>query len=136
MISVAESTQKKILIVDDDEDLLTALEIRLELMNFKVFKASAAKEALQKITSENPDLIILDINLPGLSGIDICDILKKDPKTSHIPIIFLTALSDDHTEFSARNVGGFAFLTKPLDPVQFQAQLREALSKVNFEVGR
>ena len=128
--------RKKILIVDDEEDLLTALEIRLELMNFKVVKAATAKEALERISSEKPDLIILDINLPGLSGIDICDILKKDPKTAHIPVIFLTAYSDQHTEFNARNVGAFAYLTKPLDPVLFQAQLKDALLKVNFEVGR
>jgi len=115
--------------------LILALGIRLELMNFEVVKAATAKEALEKIGAEQLDLAILDINLPGLSGIDICEILKNDPKTSHIPVIFLTAASDSHTEFHAKNAGGFAFLTKPLDPAKFQAQLQDALSKVNFKVG-
>lgn len=129
------NAKKKILIVDDEPDLLTALQIRLELMNLEVVKAATAKEALEKINAEKLDLAILDINLPGLSGIDICEILKNDPKTAHIPVIFLTAASDMHTEFHAKNAGGFAFLTKPLDPAKFQAQLQEALSKVNFKVG-
>ncbi len=129
------NAKKRILIVDDEPDLLTALEIRLELMNFEVVKAATAKEALEKIETEKLDLAILDVNLPGLSGIDICEILKNDPKTSHIPVIFLTAAADIQTEFHAKNAGGFAYLTKPLDPAKFQAQLQEALSKVNFKVG-
>ena len=121
--------RKKVLIVDDEEELLTALGIRLELMNFSVVKASTARETFEKIKSERPDLIILDIHLPGLNGIEICDVLQKDPATANIPVIFLTADSDELTEMSAKSAGAFSFLLKPLDPAVFQTKVHEALSR-------
>lgn len=124
--------KKKILIVDDEEELLVALGIRLELMNYEVIKAGTARETFEKISSEKPNLIILDIHLPGLNGIEICDVLKKDPETAETPIIFLTASSDQLTEMRALEAGGFFFMTKPLDPVLFQAKVKEALAKKNL----
>ena len=123
------TVKRKILIVDDEEELLTALGIRLELMNFQVVKAGTARETFGKISSEKPDLIVLDIHLPGINGIEICDVLKKDPETAQTPIIFLTASSDRLTEMRALEAGGFSFLTKPLDPVLFQAKIKEAFAK-------
>jgi len=100
-----------------------------ELMNFSVVKASTARETFEKIKSERPDLIILDIHLPGLNGIEICDVLQKDPATANIPVIFLTADSDELTEMSAKSAGAFSFLLKPLDPAVFQTKVHEALSR-------
>jgi CheY-like chemotaxis protein len=123
--------RNKILIVDDEEELLSALEIRLHLMNYDVVKAQSAMEAFERIKSDKPNVLILDIHLPGLNGIEICDVLKKDPETARIPVIFLTGSGDDETRLRAEHAGAFSFLTKPLDPVVFQDKIRKALGGVD-----
>ena len=119
--------EKKVLIVDDEEEFLEALEIRLQQIHFQVMKAVSATQVFQILNNQMPDLIFLDIHLPGLSGLEICDVLKKDARTAKIPIIFLTGSSDKVTELEARHVGGFSYLSKPLDQSLLKKKVEEAL---------
>jgi len=78
----------KILIVDDEIQLIQMVQMRLEANGYEVVTANDGVEGLKKVKSENPDLIILDIMMPKMDGFEACDLLKKDPQTSQIPIIF------------------------------------------------
>lgn len=103
-----------ILIIEDNVDLLDFISIKLE-PNYNIIKKSNGVKAIDRTFESIPDIVICDLNLPELSGFDICDILKKDPRTSHIPIIILTALDDENSYLRALEVGVDLYLTKPFN---------------------
>jgi len=86
---------KKILIIEDEKDIVELLSFNLTREGFDVISANTGEEGLQKAEKEIPDLILLDIMLPGLNGIDVCRSLKGNEQTLHIPIIMLTARNED-----------------------------------------
>ena len=93
-----KENKKIILVVDDEKDIVDLLSYNLTKNNYKVITASDGSEALLKVNSKI-DLIILDVMMPRLDGYEVCDVLKKNPATSDIPIIFLTALSSTEDEY-------------------------------------
>ena len=100
---------KKILIVDDDPDMVQSVTMILESKNYEVAAAYGGIEGLQKATSENPDLIVLDVMMPGLDGFETCRRLKAAEATRDIAVIFMTAL-DEHIYFSKEaSTGGASF---------------------------
>ncbi len=107
---------KKILIVDDDKDVLETLGARLSGSGYNVIKAQSGREAVTVAKKERPDLIILDIVMPGMDGGEAADILKKDPDTADIPVVFLTCLvTKDEEEKTGRFKGGKYFVAKPYE---------------------
>ena len=105
--------KKRILIVDDEPALRMGLKVRLEAQNFEILEASDGQAALDKAKSENPDLIILDVMLPGIDGYKVCRMLKFDEQYKSIPIIMLTARAQVQDEQTSKQVGADAYLTKP-----------------------
>ena len=105
---------KKILVVDDDKDLLFLLEERLKTEGYEVLTADNAESALTLARSEEADLVILDIMMPGKDGTYVAEELHSDPKTSKLPVIFLTGLySKEEEKSKGHQVAGKVFLAKP-----------------------
>lgn len=120
---------KKILIVEDEEDLTGLLVFLLQDKGYKTYTYSCGREALKDIPTINPDLIILDIMLPDIKGFEICSILKKDKKLSSIPIIFLTAKSDEMDIIYGINLGCDDYITKPFDNNYLTAKIKGYISR-------
>jgi len=110
------SQKKKILIADDESDILEILQFNLEAEGYDVMAAKNGNEAIEKAKIFSPDLIILDVMMPGKTGIEACKILRNLPAFSKTLIIFLTAMSDEFTEVSSLEAGGDDFLKKPIRP--------------------
>ena len=108
------TTDKKILVVDDEPDILEILSFNLQKEGYEVITAKDGNDAIQKAKQHEPDLIILDIMMPGKSGIEVCKILRAIPEFENTLIIFLTALSDDTSEIRGLEIGADDYITKPI----------------------
>ena len=116
---------KKILVVDDEPQVIKVIEARLKANGYEVITAADGAQGLQKIKESKPDLIILDILMPGVDGTDMSQTLKLDAETKDIPIIFLTCLIDKNEASDIdHRIGDNLFLAKPFDA-------RELLSMVD-----
>jgi DNA-binding response OmpR family regulator len=110
------SMAKKILIVNDELDVLSALKSSLERKkNFKVCVACDGEETLQKVEKESPDLIILDLGLLKLPGVEVCKKIRKNEKAERVPIIVLTGKTGDVDRIICRVIGVNYYMTKPFD---------------------
>jgi two-component system, OmpR family, alkaline phosphatase synthesis response regulator PhoP len=107
---------KKILIADDEPDILEIIQYNLEAEGYEVITAKNGIEAIEKAKKSLPDLVILDIMMPGKTGMEVCNILRMQPAFKDTLIIFLTALSDESTEIKGLESGADDYLTKPISP--------------------
>jgi len=105
----------KILVADDEEDFLKVISIRLKSAGYQDILVRDGKELIDKVTEEKPDLIILDIMMPNMDGFEATKVLKSNPETKDIPIIFLTAGAFDFTEAIDDLASGQDFLLKTVD---------------------
>lgn len=105
--------KKKILIVEDEKDIAESIQARLALEDYKVILAGAGDEGVKKARAEKPDLIIMDIMMPGVDGLEACKVLKGDDGTKKIPILVLTALPQVQDAEDAFKAGANDFLNKP-----------------------
>ena len=106
----------KVLVVDDEPDIVEILSYNLLKENFEVSKAYNGYEAVSFAMKNHPDLIIMDIRMPEMNGIEACRMIKKNEFMKNIPILFLTADNDEYTSLSAVEAGGDHFVTKPIRP--------------------
>ena len=118
------SAAKKILIADDEPDILEILSFNLAAEGYEVFTAKNGDDALDKAKQTKPDLIILDVMMPGKNGIGVCNLLRLQPAYNNTLIIFLTAMSDEGAEIKGLETGADDYITKPISP-------KVLLSKVN-----
>ncbi|MBT3408103.1 response regulator [Candidatus Woesearchaeota archaeon] len=107
---------KKILVVDDEPHILKLIELTLKLKEFEVITASVGHEALTLAETHLPNLIILDVMMPGLNGFEAAKIIKENELTKHIPILFLTSKSQFSDELKGYEAGAVEYLKKPIDP--------------------
>jgi two-component system, cell cycle response regulator len=114
----------RVLVVDDIEPNVRLLEAKLQHEYYTVITALSGEQALQKAANENPDVILLDVMMPGLDGYETCKRLKDDPKTAHIPVIMVTALDQREDRIKGLSVGADDFLSKPIDDVLLLARVR------------
>lgn len=114
---------KKVLLIEDDPKLSLALQMRLKMMQFEVSCSSDAIRAMDEANKHLPELVILDINLPGGNGFVVADRLRKNPATMTTPIVFITASEKPEYFEQAKAISNSAFLQKPFDA----AQLAEAV---------
>jgi DNA-binding NtrC family response regulator len=119
----------KILIVDDDTDIVTILEDRLESLDYGTVAARDGQQALEKIAQESPHLVLLDLTLPKLSGLDVLKHLNRSKQTDGLPVIVMTAHGSIHTAVEAMKEGACDFLTKPLDKDHLLLVIRQALER-------
>ncbi|MEI8642689.1 two-component system response regulator [Pseudoalteromonas sp. Hal040] len=126
------SERARILVVDDEPANLKV--IREVLANdYRLSFAKSGELALQLIENEPPKLILLDIMMPDMSGFDVCKVLKANPKTAHIPVIFVTALSHEQDESEGFALGAVDYITKPISPAIVRARVKNHLSLVQAE---
>lgn len=122
--------KKTILIVDDEEPIRQLIMYNLEREGFKTLQACNAMKAVDKARSENIDLIILDLMLPDMSGLDVCRILKNDSKTVCIPIVMVTAKTEDADIVYGLELGAEDYITKPFSPKVLVARVKSVLRRV------
>jgi two-component system alkaline phosphatase synthesis response regulator PhoP len=109
--------EKVILIVDDEPDVVEILRYNLSKSHYRVITATNGEEAVKEATQFRPDLIIMDIRMPGMSGIEACREIRLNTNLKQTPILFLTADSDEYTTMNAFEAGANHFITKPIRPV-------------------
>jgi len=122
----------KMLIVDDELDTLIPLKRTLEAEDYQVLEASNGMEAIEKTRSEHPDLILLDLMMPGMDGIEVCKVLKEDPSTNDIPILMLTAKGDVEDKIGGIETGADDYVTKPFDLGELKARIKMILRRKNI----
>jgi len=123
--------KKRILVVDDEPDIVAMLKTRLEHNNYDVIVAYDGDVALERIQKNKPDLILLDVMLPNQSGYKICETIKEDESLSDIPVIMLTALDDEIDQELGTFLGANAYMTKPFDPQELIAKIDKLLTSKN-----
>lgn len=111
-----EQKSRRLLVVEDEEDLREAIAFDLELSGFEVLSARDGMEGLKIAREKKPDLLILDLLLPRMDGYRVCRTLKVEPKTEKIPVIMLTAKASSEDERLGKESGADLFMTKPFDP--------------------
>jgi DNA-binding response OmpR family regulator len=128
-----KSQRHTLLLVDDDPEILTLLQARLRKEPFEIFTAAEGETALNIVRTEKPDLVVLDINLPGLSGLEICRTLKSDKSTREIPIIMLSARSDEIDRVLGLEFGADDYVTKPFNSQELILRIHNILKRVYRE---
>lgn len=125
---------KKILVVDDEKDIVDIIKYNLERENeYEVLTASNGKQAIEAAETK-PDLILLDIMMPELNGFEVCKILKSNPQTSAIPVIFLTAKENEIDEILGLEIGADDYITKPISPRKVIARIKSVIRRSGNEI--
>ena len=119
----------KILVVDDEPDIREILNFNLTKEGYNVFSAVDGKDAVKKAKLIVPDLILLDIMLPEINGVEVCSILRKDSSLDKTLIAFLTARGEDFTEIAALEQGGDDFITKPIKPKVLMSRIKALMRR-------
>jgi two-component system alkaline phosphatase synthesis response regulator PhoP len=122
------SLNRKILLVDDEEGFLSVIKEALEIRGFDIVTAKSAIEAGLELSSKKPDLILMDIKMPGIDGLQACAAIKKNPDTVNIPIIIVSAISEDAQIKRARKMGIPDYFVKPVDIESLVKKIKEILS--------
>jgi len=125
--------KEKILVVDDEEDIRELVKYNLAREGYKIICASSGEKALKKARAKLLDLIVLDLMLPGIDGLEVTKILKNDPKTQHIPIIMLTAKEEEADIVTGLELGADDYITKPFSPRVLVARIRAAIRRKKKE---
>ena len=120
----------KILIVDDEENILEIVEAYLVAINYQVFRAMDGEEALRKAETIRPDLIVLDLMLPDISGLEVC---RRIRKSSSVPVIMLTARTTEQDILSGLQIGADHYMTKPFSPKELVARVQTVLRRSHPE---
>ncbi len=127
----AEPRPKRILIVDDTKAILQVVARRLQSWGYEPLTAETGEDGLRVAQEQLPDLVLLDVMMPKMKGRDVCAKLKADPKTKHIPVIFLTALGlADHVK-GGMDLGADDYIVKPFEPAELKDRIAICLARAN-----
>lgn len=126
---VGGKMKDKILIVDDEKDIVKMLDYNLKKEGFRTISCYDGEDALDMANREHPDLVILDLMLPGIDGLEVCRQLKKENKTEFIPIIMLTAKGQESDKVVGLEMGADDYITKPFSPRELIARVKAVLRR-------
>lgn len=118
-----------ILVVDDEPYMIRLLQHHLERSGYRMLKAANGREALDRIREDHPDLVLMDVMMPEINGLEVLAQVRKEPETRNLPIIIMTANAQRFTREEAEAAGVSAFLTKPFSPTQLMAEVRRQLER-------
>lgn len=121
--------KQTILVVDDEQDLLDLIEYNLKKEGFNVIKSENGVDALKKTHEHKPDLVLLDIMMPKMDGLEVCEKMRTDDELKHIPIVFLTARGDEKTEVEGLDGGADDYVTKPISPTKLMSRIKAVLRR-------
>lgn len=124
-------SKERVLIVDDEEDILELIRYNLELEGYDVICAENGEECLKLTDRHSPDLIVLDLMMPGIDGLDVCKNLKSNSETKSIPIIMLTAKSSESDIVIGLELGADDYMVKPFSPRVLVARIKSHLRRIN-----
>jgi CheY-like chemotaxis protein len=119
----------RVLIVDDERQNRDLLEIMLALEGFELATAASGEEALRTVARQPPDLILLDVMMPGLDGYEVTAAIKKNAATRHIPVILITGLDECGARAAGANAGAEGFLSRPVDRAELSERMNTLLDK-------
>ncbi len=122
--------KEKILIVDDEKDIVKMLDYNLKKEGYRTLTAYDGEKAVEAVRQAKPDLVILDLMLPGIDGLEVCKNLKQEGKTASIPIIMLTAKSQEADKIVGLELGADDYMTKPFSPRELVARVKAILRRV------
>jgi len=125
-----DSDKYTLLLVDDEPDVLEFIGYNLRKEGYKVYTASNGKEALKVVPSIKPHLILLDVMMPGMDGIETCEELRKIPSLKNVIIAFLTARGEDYSQIAGFEAGGDDYITKPIKPKVLVSRIKALLKRV------
>ena len=126
----------RILLVDDEADTFEVLGFKLREAGFEPIQAGDGKAALVKARSERPALIVLDLMLPEIDGLDVCRLLRRDPSTASIPIIMLTAKAAETDRIVGLEIGADDYVTKPFSPRELVLRVKKLLARARGALAR
>jgi DNA-binding response OmpR family regulator len=121
-----------VLVIDDEAPIRLLCRVNLEAEGMAVLEAADGPSGLEKARSETPDVILLDVMMPGLDGWRVAEELLDDQRTQEIPIVFLTARAELRDRARGLDLGGIDYVTKPFNPVELATQLRRLLARVEL----
>jgi two-component system alkaline phosphatase synthesis response regulator PhoP len=127
--AVEAARSRSIVIVEDDEDIAESIRYNLEREGFRIRIAAMGEDALDLILNGAPNLILLDLNLPGMSGFEICRRLRQESATAKVPILMLTARADETDKVLGLNIGADDYITKPFSMRELVARINAALRR-------
>ncbi len=125
----------KVLVIDDEDPIRLLCRVNLEAENMEVLEASNGPAGLASARAEEPDVILLDVMMPGLDGWQVAEQLLEDPRTSSIPIVFLTAKAEHRDRSRGFDLGGVDYVTKPFNPLELALLVRNLLKQGGREGG-
>ena len=128
---IEESRVQTVVIVEDDEDIADSIRYNLEREGYRVRVASTGEEALEMITDRPPSLVLLDLNLPQMSGLEICRRLRGEAATSRVPILMLTARTEESDKVLGLNLGADDYITKPFGMRELVARVKALLRRAH-----
>jgi len=121
---MATPPNKKILIVEDEHDILQLVKLYVEREGFRTVSATTGTEGLRQVKQEKPDLVVLDLMLPGIDGLEVCKRLRATPETALLPIIMLTAKAEESDTVVGLELGADDYITKPFSPKTLVARIK------------
>ena len=124
---------QEILIVDDEPNVIVPIQFLMEQQGYKVMIAERGEDALDLIYQYKPDLVLLDIMLPGIDGYEVCEIVRLNPKYRKIKIIFLTAKGREEEIAKGLALGADAYITKPFSNIELVVTVKEILEKTDYK---
>jgi two-component system alkaline phosphatase synthesis response regulator PhoP len=118
-----------ILVVDDEEDILELVSYNLTKAGYRVTSVTSGEEAIKSARAKQPDLVLLDLMLPGVDGLEVCNTLKRDHRTANIPVVMLTARGEEADIVSGLELGADDYITKPFSPRVLLARIKAVLRR-------
>jgi DNA-binding NarL/FixJ family response regulator len=131
MKDTSSGNQKKLLLIDDDPNLILLVKDYLEFRGYEVITAENGREALEVLESATPDMIICDVMMPEMDGYSLVSTIRADPKTSWIPVLFLSAKGQSQDRVKGLNIGADVYMVKPFEPEELVAQVESSLKQAS-----
>lgn len=125
---MASDLKKSVLVVDDEPHIVKLVKLSLGEKNYDIIGVTSGKEALSIIKDKTPDIMVLDLMMPGINGYEVCQAVRENPKTRNIPIIILSAKSQMLDKLNAIDVGADDYMCKPFDPEELARRIKLNLS--------
>ncbi len=126
-------SREKVLVVEDEEDILELITYNLVKEGYRPAGVTSGEDSLDKVRSDPPDAVVLDLMLPGIDGLEVCKTLKRDPRTQNIPIVMLTAKGEEADIVTGLELGADDYIVKPFSPRVLVARLKAVLRRKSKE---